>query len=91
MNENSFSKDDPAINEHHYHITEKQYNGEAQHIYNIDNTKTYNIKNNRHTDEHYYNKTRNVNNNVTNNIGKHITSNSEHVLILKKRLFQKLY
>ena len=23
MNENFFSKDDPAINEHHYHITKK--------------------------------------------------------------------
>ena len=23
MNENLFSKDDPAINEHHYHITEQ--------------------------------------------------------------------
>ena len=26
MNEDFFSKDDPAINEHHYHITKKQYN-----------------------------------------------------------------
>ena len=24
MNENFFTKDDPAINEHHYHITKKQ-------------------------------------------------------------------
>ena len=23
MNDNCFSKDDPAINEHHYHITKK--------------------------------------------------------------------
>ena len=23
MNENFFSKDDPAVNEHHYHITKK--------------------------------------------------------------------
>ena len=26
MNENFFSKDDPAINEHHCRITKKQYN-----------------------------------------------------------------
>ena len=24
MNENFFSKDEPAVNEHHYHITKKQ-------------------------------------------------------------------
>ena len=26
VNENSFSIDDPAVNEHHYHITGKQFN-----------------------------------------------------------------
>ena len=36
MNENFFSKDDPAINEHHYHITKKQYNEEIRNIYNVD-------------------------------------------------------
>ena len=36
MAENLFSKDDPAINEHHYHITKKQYNEETHNIYNID-------------------------------------------------------
>ena len=51
MNENFFSKDEPAINEHHYHITKTQYNEETQNIYNIDKTKTCNIKNNRYTDE----------------------------------------
>ena len=58
MNENLFSKDDPAINEHHYNITlkKKQYNEETPNIYNIDKTKTYNIKNNRYTDELDYNK-----------------------------------
>ena len=44
MNENSFSKDDPAINEHQYRTTKKQYNEEINNIYNIDKTKTYNIK-----------------------------------------------
>ena len=36
LNENIFTKDDPAINEH-YHTTEKQYNEETNNIYNIDN------------------------------------------------------
>ena len=56
MNENFFSKDDPAINEHHYHITKKQYNEETNNIYNIDKSKTFNIKNNRYTEEQFYNK-----------------------------------
>ena len=47
MNENFFSKGDPAINEHHYHITKKQYNEETNNIYNTDQSKTFNIKNNR--------------------------------------------
>ena len=36
MNENFFSKDEPAIYEHHYRITKKQYNEETNNIYNID-------------------------------------------------------
>ena len=56
MNKNSFSKDDPAINEHHYRISKKQYNGETHNIYNVDKTKTFNIKGSRCTGEHYYNK-----------------------------------
>ena len=47
MNKNFFSKDDPAINEHHFHITKKQYNEETNNIYNIDKSKTFNVKNNR--------------------------------------------
>ena len=39
MNENFFSKDEPAINEHHYHITQK-YNEETNNIYNIDKKQT---------------------------------------------------
>ena len=56
MDENLFSKDDPAINEHHYRITEQQYNEETHDIYNVYKTKTYNIKDNRYTGGHYYNK-----------------------------------
>ena len=36
MNENFFSKDGPAINEHRNHITKKQYNEETRNIYNVD-------------------------------------------------------
>ena len=48
MNEHFFSKHDPAINGHHYHITQNN-NEETNNIYNIDTTRTYNIKNHRYT------------------------------------------
>ena len=32
MNDNCFSKDDPAINEHHYHITKKTTRINTYHI-----------------------------------------------------------
>ena len=54
MNENFFTKDDPAINEHRYHITKKQYNEEANNIYNADKGKTVIIKNNRFLNEQYF-------------------------------------
>ena len=45
MNENWFSKDDPAITKQPYNITkQKQYNEGTHDIYNIDKTKSYNIK-----------------------------------------------
>ena len=47
MDENFSSKDDPAIHEHHYHITKKQYNEETNNIYNINKSKTFNIKSDR--------------------------------------------
>ena len=56
MNENFFTKDGPAINEHRYHITKKQYNEEANNIYNIDKSKPFNIKGNRFLDEQYFHK-----------------------------------
>ena len=56
MNENFFTKDVPAINEHHYHITKKQYNEETNNIYNRDKSKTFNIKNNRSLNEQYFHK-----------------------------------
>ena len=38
MNENFISKDEPAVNEHRYHIRRKQYNQDftTHNIYNID-------------------------------------------------------
>ena len=41
MNENFFTKGDPAINEHHYYITKKPYNEETHNIYNTDKSKTF--------------------------------------------------
>ena len=41
---NFFSKDDPAINEHHYNITKEQYNEETHNIYNIGETKNTTLK-----------------------------------------------
>ena len=58
LNENIFTKDDPAINEHHYHITKKQHNEETNNIYNMDKSKTFNIKNNRFLNEQYSQKTK---------------------------------
>ena len=46
MSENFFIKNDPAISEHHYHITQKQYNEETNNIYNIGKSKAFNINNN---------------------------------------------
>ena len=57
MNENFFSKDDPAINEHHYHITKTQYNEETHNIYNIDTNKPFNINNDIFLTEQYFKKT----------------------------------
>ena len=54
MNENFFSKDEPAVNEHQYHVPKKQYTEETHNIYNIDKSKSYNIKHNLCIDEHHY-------------------------------------
>ena len=45
MNETLFTKDGPAINEHHYHITKQHYNEEPNNIYNTDQSNTFNIIN----------------------------------------------
>ena len=84
MNENFFTKDDPAINEHHYHITKKQYNEKTNNIYNLDKSKAFNIKINRFFNEQYLYKKQNIDNNTINNITKkNITNNNGNVLNIK--------
>ena len=53
MNKNFSSKDDPAINEHHYRITKKQYNEETHNIYNVDGSKSHKT-NNRNVDDNNF-------------------------------------
>ena len=85
MNENFFTKDDPAINEHHDHITKKQYNEETHNIYNIDKSKPFNIKNNMFLNEQYFHKKQNINNSIINGITKtKVINNNENVLSVKK-------
>ena len=47
MGENFFTKDEPAVNEHHYHITGKQYNQDltTHNIYNVDKSKSVKTNN----------------------------------------------
>ena len=70
INDNFFSKADPAVNEHYYNTTKKQYNEDIRNLYNIDKSKSYNIKNHRYKDDHYYNKKQFITNNLTNYITK---------------------
>ena len=91
MIENFFTKDDPAINEHHYHITKKQYSEETNNIYNIDRSRTFNIKNNR-LNEQYFLKKQNINNSIMNNITKkNIINTNGNVLNVKKGYSYKTY
>ena len=59
MNENLFSKDEPAVNEHHCHITRKLYNQEftTHNIHNVDKSKSYKTNNHNFNDNNFYNKT----------------------------------
>ena len=94
INENFFSKDEPAVNEHHYHITRKQYNQDftTHNLYKVDKRKTYNIKNHRYNDNHHYNKKQYITNNITNNISKQNNIvNSENILNIKKDYSTKQY
>jgi hypothetical protein len=94
MNENFFSKDEPAVNEHHYHITRKQYNQDfsTHNIYNIDKSKKYKINNHRYNDNHIYNKKHYITNDITNNITKkNIITNNDNILNIKKDFSTKNY
>ena len=92
MNENFFSKEEPVVNEHHYRITKKQYNEETNNIYNIDKSKTFNIKNNRFLNEQYYHKKQYIHNSIVNNITKKNTiNNNDNVLNIKKDYSYKTY
>ena len=57
MSENFFSKDGPAVNEHHYHATRKQYNQDfSTHIiYNVDTSKSYKTNNHNFNDNNFCN------------------------------------
>ena len=56
INDNFLNKSDPAVNEHYYNTTKKQFNEDIHNIYNTDKTKSYNIRNHRYTGDHCYNK-----------------------------------
>ena len=84
MNENFFSKNGPAVNEHHYHITKKQYNEDIPDIYNIDKSKSHKINNHNFNDTHYHNKKQFVTNHLTNYITKqNNTTNTKNALNIK--------
>ena len=58
INDHFFSKDEPSVNEHHYHITRKQYNQDftTHNLYKVDKRTPYNVTNHRYIDNNYYNK-----------------------------------
>ena len=86
-----FSKSDPAINEHYYNITKKQYNEDTHNIYNIGKSKSYNTKNHRYTDDHYYNKKQLITNSLTNYITKRNSiNNTENTLNVKKTFLRRI-
>ena len=61
MNESFFSKDEPAVDEHHFHITRKLYNQDfsTHNIYNVDKSKSYKTKNHNFNDTHFHNQKNN--------------------------------
>ena len=68
MNENFFSKGDPAINEHHYHITRQQYNQDftTHNTYKVDKSKSYKTNNRNFNDNNFYAKKQFTTNKLTN-------------------------
>ena len=61
-------------------------------IYNIDKSKSYNLKNHRYKDDYHYDKRQFINNSIVNNITKkNIINNNENVLKPKKDYSYKTY
>ena len=86
MNENSFSKDNPAVNEHHYHTTRKQYNQHftTHNICNVDKRKYYKTNNRNFSDNSFHTKKQLITNSLTNYITKgNSITNDEHVSNIK--------
>ena len=62
----------------------KQYSEYIHNIYNIDKSKSYNIRSHRYTDDHYYNKKQFITNSLTNYITKNNTiNNTENIFNVK--------
>ena len=73
MNDNLFSKDESAGNEHQYHTTRKPYNQDfsTHNIYNVDKSKSYKTNNhNFNGTQVYNNKKRFIANDIINYITK---------------------
>ena len=69
-------------------LQKKQYIEETNDIYNVDKSKSYNIKHNRYTDEHCYIKAQFITNNLTNYITKiNNTTNTENVFKISNNTF----
>ena len=70
VNDNSFNKDNPSVNEHHYHITRKQYNQyfTTHSIHNVVKNKSYKTNNHNSNDIHSVKEQL-----ITNNLTQYIT------------------
>ena len=93
MNENLFNKDEPAVNEHHYHITRKHHNQDfsTHNIYNVDINKSYTTNNHNLHDNNFYDKQQLVTNSLTNYITKESrTTNNEHVVNINKTFLRSI-
>ena len=94
MNENFFGKDEPAANEHHFHITRKQHNQDfsTHHIYTVDINRSYKTNNRNFNANNFYNSKQFVTHNLTNYITKRNSiTNTEHVSDIKKTCSTKHY
>ena len=87
MNENFCSKDELAVNEHHYHITRKRYNQEfsTHSLYNIGKSKHYKKSFHNFNGNHFNTKKQFITNEVSNYMAKNNDiHNTENILNVKK-------